>query len=314
MKILHFKSSVAYSLYINGEYVDYCAECGAIDIIAKCKELTYLYCPVSDDVSYMPISGRVEIYGDGVKASGDVMVVPFGDDHYEIHIMPKSSDISSRYNIVSEADISGCKVRVYNNGYGKVDIAQNTIDIDGVISMASIDEHMGYILVECVCIDDRHIILYDINAGDVIIDTGCDKVEISDSALKVLIDHKDMLCQGTVITYNMATKMKEEYNVYLREVQKERSSEVVPYAFLTALKVGNYALAKEYLSNSFADVSLVQMCNYFGEYSQYYYNAYTLDERINYVLKTMNGYKSYDFVVKEGKIEDITEMALIEKK
>jgi len=259
MKILHFRSSIGYSLYVNGEYVDVCDRGRTLDIMTKSRNITITYCPISDNVIYMPITAKMDLSAGVESGSEYIKVVPFGHDHYEVHIIPQSIDMAHRYNIVCEEKVKDISVRVYNNGHGKIDISGKDIDVNGVITMASVDEYMGYIIVECICNDDRHVAVYDISTSQVVLSTNCDKVEKSDSEIRALIDQRDILLQAVVKTYNLSTKSLDRYVIYLGKQAKLSDISIVPYAFLTAIKAGNLAKAKECLSVSYSDITDIQI-------------------------------------------------------
>ena len=308
MTILHFKSSVDYNLYINGEYVDYCKSRNSLDVIVNARSLTYMFCPISDGDTYITLNGVLQIInGNVVSESKNVSIVPFGENHYEIYFLTKNIDVVSKYNIVSEETVLNSKIKIYNNGKGIIDINNHEIDTD-VIKMANVTSQKNCIIVECVTVNGRHAVLYDVDTQNIIIDTACNKVEILDGEVKVLKDLKDMLGQGVVISYNTNTKIIDRYVVYLTKTKRVEATSVIPYAFFSALSAKNYNLAKSYLSDAFAGIDDVQMDNYFGAFSQIYYNPYILGDRINYVLGIDNSYRSFDFVIKDGLIEDINEV------
>ncbi len=309
MAILHFRSNVNYNLYLNGEYVDYILADRSADVVAT-KSVNYMYCPLSDNTTYISYSGIIRVEGNkAYSLSNDVKVVPYGNGHYDIYFMAKSIDILSKFNLVLEQSIQNKDIKIYNNGSGYIEISGEKICMSDVVRIADIEEYSGHIVIECVLENDRYIVIYDINGGEVECSTHCDKVERNGVEYKILIDQKDMLAQGVVISYNLATKAQDSYVVYIRKCKKVVSSYAVPYAFFAAIRAKNYTLAKSYLSSNFADIQPMQMENYFGKISQVYYNPYELSGRISYIIEG-DGYRSYNFDIKDGLIEDISEAGI----
>ena len=82
--------------------------------------------------------------------------------------------------------------------------------------------------------------------------------------------------------------------------------ELIPQAFLEALKVKNFSLAKSYLNSTLANASNSHFEAFFGPIQAIYYNCYNNSSPINYTV--YNGeYKFYNFTVKNQKIVDIEE-------
>ena len=80
------------------------------------------------------------------------------------------------------------------------------------------------------------------------------------------------------------------------------------YAFLQAVKIKNFDLAKEYLSDNLKSKLSESACEqFFGEINEIYFNPYVKnDVQLNYTIKGAN-YTSFNFKVKSCVIEEIEE-------
>lgn len=309
---LHFKSDTKFNLYINGEYVNICESWDSIDVAMKCSSMSYMFCPISDKNSYYMDNGIIEYDGKNVTChSSSVKIINYGSRQYDIVFVTKSMSIMSQYNILSQNIVDGCRVSIYNNSCGYImltcDSCNTTTAIKQCILDASVSKVGDYIAV-CSVLEDnsRHVLVASLKDGSKIIDQTCSSLEQSDVEIKTLTDLNNINGEAQVVSFNFASGNLDKYIVYLRKNRIISEPKLIPYAFLSSVKSGNVTLAKKYLSGDFADITENQLQSYFGKVKNLYYNAYSGGKAINYVIEG-DKYHSFDFVISNGKIQDIKE-------
>ena len=308
---LHFMSEIGFSLFIDGEYVD-CCECNnSITIATINSSISYIICPKTENLSYAVDSGIIQIDSNIISASsGCINIVKFDNDNYNIEFVPQSVLKLSNYNIVNQNTIDGFNVIVYNSAVSFIDIFLKDCivlkeSISCNIEACDITKINKYIMVECALSNSRrYILIYDKTEKEKKLAIECDSYEVVDNNIQILIDLKTVLNIAKVISFDFVAGEETEDFIFLDEEINVSNKFLVPYAFLTAVKVGCFKLAKKYLVGELKDVDDIYLKRFFGDIDKFYFDSYRNDEKVLYAVKS-DKVKLYEFVVDEGKIVDI---------
>jgi hypothetical protein len=142
------------------------------------------------------------------------------------------------------------------------------------------------------------------------LDREIEKLEENNNTLTGFSNIYDIAKHGHICEIDLYnTENINEYYVVKDDISVCESKQLIPKAFLEAIKVQNFSLAKRYLNDSLCKASNSHFKTYFGTIQSIYYNAYNNSNPVNYTV--YNGeYKSYNFKVCDNKICDIEECKL----
>ena len=132
-----------------------------------------------------------------------------------------------------------------------------------------------------------------------------DNIEENNNIFTGFSNIYDMAKHGHICEINLQNiKDVKDYYVVKENLKLCSTAELIPQAFLEALKVKNFTLAKSYLASPLNNASNNHFAAYFGPIQAIYYNCYNNSNPINYTV--YNGeYKFYNFRIKDNKICDI---------
>jgi len=310
-RCFHFKSDIAFGLYINGEYVDKSIKQESLDLVVTSNSFCYMLCPIG---GYLVENGMVYNQDKVTIEGGNVELVPYKENHYDILFMPQKIQNLSKSDTVLQIVQDNIGIVVYNNPYGIIDIefrGQTKIlkQLQSSIKLANIEKIQANYVVSCLMENEQRYIVVVDNSG-IIFEQLCDDFELTDSEVKTITLLKDIASTAKVTTYNIFTNKTTSYTVIIEDRPIVKVRELIPMAMLQAVVAENYQLAKQYFSKNFEGIEASQLVNYFGNIDGIYYNRYLVNNEVNYTIKSDNVYRSFDFIIKDNKIEDIKEVLL----
>jgi len=141
-----------------------------------------------------------------------------------------------------------------------------------------------------------------------------DKIEVNKDIISILTKKNDMAKHATVAKYKLnANKIVkiEKYLTCLKSKSLINDEILIPYAFLEAIQVKNFILAREYLTESTSKaLTDLHLENYFGKI--YDIKQSHLDEQniLAVVYKNEHSYfaKYFKFTLINNKIDNIDEI------
>ena len=128
--------------------------------------------------------------------------------------------------------------------------------------------------------------------------------------ISAFVNTKDTLGHGIIHNINLKNSTIEDSLVYVDNKPKSvKQNSIIPLAFLECIKINNFKIAKTYLCDTMQNVSDSHFTEYFGKIDSIHYNTHCFKENVeNYLIKTANIYKSYNFILNQGKIQDIEQV------
>lgn len=149
----------------------------------------------------------------------------------------------------------------------------------------------------------------------VCINTCAVKIQQEKGDTLLLLAENDIAARASVMRYSSTTfELKESYLVYLANLPVHtQKSELVPIAFFEAVRCGDYAEAKTYLSKDLsATMGVEEISAFLAPYTVIAQNAYLDDYAGTYLLYDKNNSAAvYNFTLTpDGLIDNISEVEL----
>ncbi len=307
--ICHFVSTIEYDLLINGEYIARGKE-DSIDVVITSAEVSVMCVPLA--TGYGIVSAKVQNIKNSILVnSNDISVVPMGRGHWQIEINFRKTYVDADCDIIATSISGKNNICIYNNPMGVIDISTGSLlrlrkNCDKIVA-AEIDIVSGCNVIKCQLIDNKYYIIVIDDKCKILFDTICNSYETNENKCKTIAEVCDIAGHGVVKTFDMTDKTIDCYAVYTGEVRYASSDRLVPMAMLQSLMVGDNKLAKSYLCAEMQSISDDKLQQYFGKFDRVVYNRYIADGTINYTV-CGEDYRNYDFVIKNGRIDDIVEV------
>lgn len=318
---IHLLSSDAGNIYINGSFVGLIdnSETFSIDLKVYSQHLIITKEPISNNKKLLlPYTVKLNFDNDTIQCDSEfVTIVPYKNNEYEIVLNVCDVKHHKPLNKVYDDYVGNFNVIVVNDGISYINIYEhnllkwsaNTNELNAVVCELSNNK----LIIKGSTLNGKfYVIVLDENFNE-LMNSEVEKVEQNEFQIKTLIKINDIAKHAIVKTINLNNlEQSEEYYVYLKDnAVIANHKKLVPYAFLEAVKVKNFTLAKQYLTPELArKTEKEHLENYFDNLSKIYYNSYLQNEYvINYTVLCDN-YKSYDFTIINNKIDDIEQVAL----
>ena len=318
---IHILSSDAGNIYINGKFVGLLDNLDnfSIDLKVYSKTLVITKEPISNEKKLLlPYTVKIS-FESNIKSDSELLeIVPYKNNEYEILL--KACDVKHYKPLtkIFDEEIDGFNVVVVNDGNSYINIYKNGIlkwsDATMEINNITCEHKNNKIIIKGITLNANYYLIVLNENFEVLFNGEAEKIEQDDYQIKLLKKINDIAKHAIVKTINYTDEQPvEDYYVYLKpDAVITDNTKLIPYAFLEAVKVKNYSLAKQYLS---AELNLKtkneHLENYFQNLKNIYYNSYNNNNYvINYTILCDNNYKSYDFTVFNNKIEDIEEVYL----
>lgn len=166
-------------------------------------------------------------------------------------------------------------------------------------------EHIAYILLQ----NENNQIMYALNTknGNIKVFTGSD-IQINQNTFRVFSQKKSVAGQELQQDYEVTAEgirpITGDIQYQAMTPRLVRCDPVIPYAFLEAMQLRDFELARAYLSAPLRqNIDIPHLKSYFGQISQFYH----LEKDAYYVLAKEKS-QAYRFCVTDGKISEIEEI------
>jgi len=346
---IHLKSKDAGSIFINGHHVGVIDNIIThyIDLKVYSNKLTITKEPISNNKKLLlPYTVQIEISNNKVTTLSDyVEVIPFKDGAYDVILQSCHIKSHKQMEKVFDDFIENYNVVVVNDGLSYINLYHMNVVKQSIttqeITNISTQYKNGYIIIKGITANNKNYLLA-LNEKDnfnIVFNHEVEKLEESTSRLKAIKKINDIAGHAKVISINFESGQSQStasntesqptqstFYVYLNnEALLCQENKLVPYAFLEALMVQNYKLAKSYLTPELSvKTSDAHLKKYFQNLSAIHYNchnsisssscietsktniSYCNNNTLNYTV-LCDTYKNFDFSVANGKIIDIEE-------
>lgn len=319
---IHIKSEDICNIYINGNFAGLIdnIETFTLDLRVYTNKLIITKEPVSKQKKLLlPYTIKLSLNDKPSCDSELVKVVPYKNQEYDI--MLKSGEVKSHKKLEKVFDnyIEQYNLVVVNDGLSYINIYENgairlTLSTQE-LNTISAEKHDDIMLIKAITLNNKYFIMaINCQNFEVVYNQEVEKFEQNENEIKTLENINDIAKHGKVFSlYLKQPYTTYSYFVYMNNgVEPIMQPKLIPYAFLEAIKIKNYALAKQYLSEKLLkNTTDEHLDNYFYDLKDIHYNTYNDNENIiNYTLFCGDKIKSYDFSVYNAKIDDIEEIEL----
>lgn len=242
--------------------------------------------------------------------------MPFGQSEYDIILQTSQVKHHQALQKVYNETFDNFEITIFNDGQSRIFVYENAVlGFNHTTQQlhAVFCENTPHALVVQGADDNanNYLLIIDKQTLTPLVNTFCKQIEKNAHEITFLKHMHDIAKHGKVQTYNTQTNtLGDAYFVYLENEKVTTQNPVfIPYAFLEAVKVENYELAQDYLSDNLKSLGTPEhIKEFFPCVESIYYNAYNTNKNIiNYTLLTSAGFKNYDFTILNKIIEEIEE-------
>ena len=317
---VHIKSTDAANIFINGTFVGLLDnyENFSLDLQVYCESLVVTKQPISKQKKFfLPYTVKLSFENNVPVCDSDfIKIVPYKFNEYDVVLLPCDVKSHKPLNKIYDDFVENLNLVVVNDGQSYVNLyLVNVLKFSTTIqeiNAITCEKQNNYIVIKGATLaGNYYLLVIDENGFMPIFNSEVHKIETNGTQIKTLKKINDIAkhAQVNVLDLQNGTN-NQEYYVYLNdEAVICESPKLIPYAFLQALKVKNYELAKQYLSQNLNNKTTDEHLNqYFTNLQEIYYNNYNTNENlVNYTIFA-NNYKSYDFSIVNNKIDDIEQV------
>jgi len=282
-----------------------------ISLATSRKELFFCYTPYStSNKTYLPYAEKVCLFEN--NTNNHIKIIPFRNNHFEVYFDKIEAPNIKPSNIIVEEYFGKLNIAILNNSCGNILFYENNklkkqLTCDSIIT-AEINQLQNKLTIKCLLEKNNYYIaILNIDNLELLKEIICDSYEANKTEIKFLTKLNDLAKHARIVSFNYQTEEEDSYNVYLNEEPtKTNSYLLIPYAFLEAIKVKNYNLARFYLGPNLSSVGDSHLENYFGNLQEIYLDSYNIENfKIPYVIKNNSGFENVDFIVENNKIIEI---------
>lgn len=304
----HLKSEVETLIYANGTYLGVASKRNSIDMEVDTNNV---YLNVSPVGNYLPYTVHIFSHNNMVDISNNCLIVPFYNNNYDIYLKSIKIQENIQTKTLFNQSIGKCTIVILNGTSSSINIYENGnivySDNLKLLNKAQASIVNNNLVVKGYTTTNEYYLLILNNEYELIFNGYFDNLDENENTFIGFTNIFDIAKHGHICEIDLNdTKNIKDYYVVKDGGKVCEIDELIPQAFLEALKVKNFTLAKSYLSPTLAKASNKHFETYFGNISEIYFNCYNNSNPINYTI--YNGeYKFYNFNVNNKKIIEIEE-------
>ena len=302
-KYIHIKSNEKALVSINGNKTYHVSKSTPLDIITK-KNFYVTIMPTKDE--FLPYSFSIA----DINQNDNILKVPYYNNHLDIYFTPTIKLSDNNEIILLDKKIGNHYIKLFTTTYTYINITNGSYNLTKKIPHFTtcndvLEKHL--IINGKLKNNNLYYFIFDLENNKVVLDDEFEIVEREKEKLKLMKNTQNIANHGIVYDYDIKTGIIDNYSIYLNNnPAKTNIDKAIPYAFIEAIKLEDYNLAKSYLQDTF--VSNEHLKSYFGEIKEIFKNPYS--KLNNYTILNNKGFKSYNFDIKDSKIIDIEEVSI----
>ena len=278
------------------------------DFVLSCYPLESLAGEIA-----IPFSAQIEIVGGKIFSKNDnLLVTDFGNGHFIFEakspkIIKNSVNLVQISKILDENSIS-----IHKNA---LNISNNKrtlyYPLPYILSTAEIIDVGPLIFISGTTTDNKMYGLFVNKNLQIEFDGVADKIEYTDGKIITLNNVNDIARHGLVSIYTREQsgfKKSSQYSVYANnEPVPPASTEALPLAFIEAISIENFTLARSYLHPSLsASLQDEHIRAYFGDFVEVLPTLNKITSNLALVYSGNPRFvKTYHFEIKDNRIVDI---------
>ena len=315
--ILHICGEAPFVFAINSVQVGYVErDYESIDILIDKQDFILSLYPLTQSTPQgTSISYSAKIFAKGGKLISNndkIVVTDYGGSHFKVCASPFIIPFQSTYSPTFSAQVNDCFIN----------INKNTINISNSktsrfyplpINIQNIQakEICDLTVISGATQDNKTYHLYFDKNLQAVFDGIADKIEYDGTQIVTLQNISDIARHGLVTTYKKSISgftKNQQYAVYTQnEAVAPASNITIPWAFMEAVNIANYTLARSYLHPSLsASLQDNHIAEYFGEFLEVTPTLNNTPYDLSLVYAGNPRFvKTYHFEVNENRIVNI---------
>ncbi len=314
---LHFLSNTPTNIECNGEHIGFIdnEKVFEVDLLTHTNHIFITNLPVSKTKQSIPYTFKLSTENTPYTENEYIKVIPFPNNNYDIIMKPfyyyQLTDTKVLYN----GNIGNYFLSITCNNKTNISIFSgasiifnhnterfNNVKVEkkqDIMIITGLTDNNSYTLLIIDCSD--FTIIYE------------DKVQSIEANENNITSYKTLptLCaHAKVCNINFDTKKSEKYYVYQDEFPLiSFNNMLIPRAFLECIQVEDEQTSKAFLDKKIYVSTLQDFQGYFGKIEAIYLNRHNTDNhKVNYTIKSNDGYRNFNFLMDNNKIYEIEEI------
>ncbi len=293
---------------VNREYEMLELEVGKENFVLSCYPLESTQGEIA-----VPFSAQIEILGGKIISYNDnLTVTDFGNGHFILKAkIPKI--IKNSVNLVQFSKILGDNAITIHNNALSISNSKRAFyhPLPYILTSATADDLGTLLFISGMTTENTMYGLFLNKNLQIEFDGIADKIEYTDNKIITLRNINDIARHGLVTIYTREQsgfKKSNQYSVYTQSTPiTPASNEALPTAFIEAINIENFTLARSYLHPSLsASLQDEHIRAYFGDFVEV---MPTLNHSLYNLALVYSGnprfVKIYHFEIKDNRIVDI---------
>lgn len=289
---LHLISSINAIVEINNKYIGIINKNGqplSIEVVSDNPILLQLK-PLQAEQNkkkLLPYFSKISLSGLGLVASNKLVnITTYKDHHYELFLMPNEVSSYSGIEVLAQKTFSinnsSHTATCFFDGLYQILIENNNLLLTHItnytLTSCEIEKikNTKLIIFSADTINGELYLLitrYEDNKYKIVKEEIINKLELEEGKITTLKKAKDIAVTAIIKEYKIENDNLTEtdsYTVYLKEKAKTTDiPQIIPIAFLQAVKIKNYKLARTYLTEALNEKLADQHLEaYFGEFTE----------------------------------------------
>lgn len=312
---IHFLSEEQCLININGENIGNIDNINnlELDIITKCNQIYVTYTPISTKPN-IPFTFLLDTKNKVYCENKFIKVIPFTDNHYDINMTPFYYHQNEQSKILLNSSIGKFLISITCDNSTKITIFDNSSIVFSLnttlLSSARAEIQKDILIVEGIIDKNNYyLLIIDTKSFEILHNDTSNSISKTTNNITSYKKLNNLSGHAQVFTFDY-NNQKEIYYVYENNSPKKiMYPDLIPLAFMEAIKINDDNLAKSYLHNSHANTPIQKFRDYFNTFDASYLNRhYQNENKYNYTIESNNIYKNYNFLMEDNKIKDIEEI------
>lgn len=314
---LHFKSATPCLININGDNVGSIDNINTfeIDIISKCENIYVTYFPIAEKSNLMQYTFSINLKTQPSCNNENVLLVPFPNNNYDVIMKPFEINTNkSDLKVLVNQKIEDYFINIVSDTYTEIFIYsnisivyKNRIPLINNCKVEKIKDNL--ILTGYIHTSLYYLLIIETKTFTEKYNNFSHAIESNDDVLQTLKKLNNIEHSAEITKIDLNNDNLEKYYVYEFDQPVYPNHELLlPRAFLEALQINDNTYLHSILSNKYLSTDLGKFNEFFGNYNEIYLNTHEYKKnKVNYTLKYANYFKNYNFIINNGKIEEIEE-------
>lgn len=246
----HLKSEIPTTIYANGEYVGVCNKLNSLDLEINTNNVYFNVWPVGN---YYPYTIHIFNNNKCIDTTNNTLIVPYYNNNFDIYLKHIKIYENTPTSTLLNKTVGNFSVSILNGIQSLINVyINNSLAFSSNIKLlykANVYTSFNNLIIKGLTNTDEYYVLILDELGEVLYSDYFDNIEENNNTLTGFNNIYDMAKHGHICEINLQnTKDIKDYYIVKENLKLCHIPELIPQAFLEALKVKNFSLAKSYLA------------------------------------------------------------------